>query len=76
MIAGLIPMALGLGEGGEQTAPLGRAVVGGLLGGTTATLLVLPSVFAIGRGRAGTRAASLDPDDSFSGQDAAPVGHE
>ncbi|HXJ75273.1 MAG TPA: efflux RND transporter permease subunit, partial [Candidatus Dormibacteraeota bacterium] len=76
MIAGLIPMALGLGEGGEQTAPLGRAVVGGLLGGTTATLLVLPSVFAIGRGRAGTRSASLDPDDSFSGQDVAPVGHE
>src|SRR6516162_11067870 len=42
MIAGMVPMAIGLGEGGEQAAPLGRAVVGGLLGGTFATLFVLP----------------------------------
>src|SRR5262249_9865361 len=47
MIAGMFPMALGLGEGGEQTAPLGRAVVGGLFFATLATLLVLPSVFAL-----------------------------
>lgn len=67
MIAGMIPMALGLGEGGEQTAPLGRAVVGGLLAATIATLLVLPSVFAVLRGRASTHAASLDPDDPKSG---------
>ena len=47
MIAGMMPMALGLGEGGEQTAPLGRAVVGGLIGSMTAKLFVLPSVFAV-----------------------------
>jgi multidrug efflux pump subunit AcrB len=63
MMAGMLPMALGLGEGGEQTAPLGRAVVGGLAGATLATLLVLPSVFAIVQARAHRRAASLDPAD-------------
>ena len=42
MIAGMVPMALGLGEGGEQTAPLGRAVIGGLIAATFATLLILP----------------------------------
>ena len=47
MIAGMLPMALGLGEGGEQTAPLGRAVIGGLVGATLATLFVLPAIFAI-----------------------------
>ena len=47
MIAGMMPMALGLGEGGEQTAPLGRAVIGGLVAATLATLLVLPAVFAL-----------------------------
>ena len=67
MIAGMIPIALGLGEGGEQTAPLGRAVVGGLAAATLATLVVLPSVFAILRGRASTRSGSLDPDDPSSG---------
>ena len=51
MIAGMMPMALGLGEGGEQTAPLGRAVVGGLLASMTAKLFVLPSVFAVVMGR-------------------------
>jgi multidrug efflux pump subunit AcrB len=63
MMAGMMPMALGLGEGGQQTAPLGRAVVGGLAVATLATLLVLPSVFAIIQGRAHRRSASLDPDD-------------
>ncbi|HXD53009.1 MAG TPA: efflux RND transporter permease subunit, partial [Burkholderiales bacterium] len=63
MMAGMFPMALGLGEGGEQTAPLGRAVVGGLMFATLATLLVLPSVFAIVQARAHRRSASLDPDD-------------
>ncbi len=63
MIAGMLPLAIGFGEGGEQTAPLGRAVVGGLLAATAATLLVLPAVFAIGQGRAHRRHASLDPDD-------------
>jgi multidrug efflux pump subunit AcrB len=74
MIAGMIPMALGLGEGGEQTAPLGRAVVGGLAAATVATLLVLPSVFAILRGRAGARSVSLDPDDPLSGHYVSPLG--
>src|SRR5436309_3492013 len=66
MIAGMLPMALGLGEGGEQTAPLGRAVVGGLLFGTCATLLLLPAIFAAVQGRAGKASASLDPDDPHS----------
>jgi multidrug efflux pump subunit AcrB len=47
MIIGMIPMALGLGEGGEQNAPLGRAVVGGLALATVATLLFVPAVFAL-----------------------------
>jgi multidrug efflux pump subunit AcrB len=66
MIAGMVPVALGLGEGGEQTAPLGRAVIGGLAVATFATLLVLPSVFAVVQGRSSTRSASLDPDDPES----------
>ena len=74
MIAGMIPMALGLGEGGEQTAPLGRAVVGGLAAATFATLIVLPSVFAILRGSASTRSVSLDPDDPLSGHYLSPFG--
>ncbi len=47
MIIGMVPMALGLGEGGEQNAPLGRAVIGGLLFATVATLFFVPSVFAV-----------------------------
>ena len=47
MVIGMVPMALGLGEGGEQNAPLGRAVIGGLLCATVATLLFVPSVFAL-----------------------------
>ena len=53
MIAGMIPMALALGEGAEATAPLGRAVIGGLAAATLATLFVLPSVFALVMGGAG-----------------------
>jgi multidrug efflux pump subunit AcrB len=66
MIAGMVPMALGLGEGGEQTAPLGRAVIGGLVASTLTALLVLPAVFALVMGRAPARSASLDPDDPDS----------
>ena len=66
MIAGMVPMALGLGEGGEQTAPLGRAVIGGLVASTVATLLVLPSVFAVFMAGAGRESASLDPFDPES----------
>jgi multidrug efflux pump subunit AcrB len=66
MIAGMMPMALGLGEAGGQAAPLGRAVVGGLLAATIATLFVLPSVFAVVQSRSHRRAASLDPNDPQS----------
>jgi multidrug efflux pump subunit AcrB len=51
MIIGMVPMALGLGEGGEQNAPLGRAVIGGLLFATIATLFFVPVVFAMVRGQ-------------------------
>jgi multidrug efflux pump subunit AcrB len=47
MIIGMAPMALGLGEGGEQNAPLGRAVIGGLLFATAATLFLVPVVFSL-----------------------------
>ncbi len=65
MAAGMLPMALGLGEGGDQVAPLGRAVLGGLALGTLATLFILPPVFAILAGR-NTESPSLDPDDELS----------
>jgi multidrug efflux pump subunit AcrB len=51
MIIGMLPMSLGLGEGGEQNAPLGRAVIGGLLFATIATLFFVPVVFSIVHGR-------------------------
>jgi multidrug efflux pump subunit AcrB len=66
MIAGMVPMAMALGEGGEQTAPLGRAVIGGLAAATLATLLVLPSVFAIVQRRSSVQSPSLDPEDPES----------
>ena len=72
MIAGMVPMALGWSEGGEQTAPLGRAVIGGLVAATLATLIVLPTVFALVQGWAGRESASLDPDDP--GEPALPRG--
>jgi multidrug efflux pump subunit AcrB len=53
MMIGMLPMALGLGEGGEQNAPLGRAVIGGLLFATTATLFFVPVVFSIVHSRRG-----------------------
>jgi multidrug efflux pump subunit AcrB len=62
MIAGMLPMAIGFGEGAEQTAPLGRAVIGGLAVATVATLFVLPAVFALVQGRAHRHSVSLDPD--------------
>jgi multidrug efflux pump subunit AcrB len=58
MIIGMVPMALGLGDGGEQNAPLGRAVIGGLVFATIATLFFVPTVFAIIHGRAGARHAA------------------
>jgi multidrug efflux pump subunit AcrB len=66
MIAGMIPMALGQSEGGEQSAPLGRAVIGGLAAATLATLVVLPTFFTIIQGGAGRHSASVDPADPES----------
>ena len=60
MIIGMLPMAFGLGEGGEQNAPLGRAVIGGLLFATVATLLFVPVVFSIFHGRRQRRAAARE----------------
>ncbi|HPA19135.1 MAG TPA: efflux RND transporter permease subunit [Verrucomicrobiae bacterium] len=76
MIAGMMPLALGMGEGGEQTAPLGRSVVGGLALGTVATLFVLPVVFVLVRRKTGNQSSSLDPDDPLSGHFVSPVGHD
>ena len=53
---------MGLGESGQQTAPLGRAVVGGLAAATFATLLVLPAIYALVAGRGQFRSVSMDPE--------------
>jgi multidrug efflux pump subunit AcrB len=59
MIIGMLPMALGLGEGGEQNAPLGRAVIGGLIFATVATLMFVPVVFSMIHRKQGAKAAAL-----------------
>jgi len=66
MVVGMLPMASGLGEGGDQTSPLGRAVIGGLLASTFAALIVLPLVFAWVQGNTSTESVSLDPEDKES----------
>jgi multidrug efflux pump subunit AcrB len=66
MLAGMLPMALGLGEGGGQSAPLGRAVIGGLLGATCGTLIILRAIFAMLQSRHARISASFDPDDPHS----------
>jgi multidrug efflux pump subunit AcrB len=66
MIAGMTPMALGLGEGAEAAAPLGRAVIGGLLAATLINLTALPLIYSLVQARARTGSASLDPDDPES----------
>jgi multidrug efflux pump subunit AcrB len=66
MIAGMIPMSLGLGEGGDQTAPLARAVIGGLLFSLISTVLFLPLIYQAWVGKAKYKNASLDPDDTQS----------
>jgi len=63
MIIGMLPMSLGLGEGGEQNAPLGRAVIGGLIIATVSTLFVVPVVYASWRKRAGHRPEELLEDE-------------
>ena len=66
MIAGMIPMALAIGRGSEETAPLGRAVIGGLFAATLATLFLLPTVFGIVQKGASLTSPSLDPEDPQS----------
>lgn len=66
MIAGMLPMAIGHGEAGEQTAPLGRAVIGGLIFSTFAVLIILPLVFAWVQAKSKIQSVSLDPDDKDS----------
>jgi CzcA family heavy metal efflux pump len=63
MVIGMVPMALGLGEGGEQNAPLGRAVIGGLLFATIATLFFVPSVFAFIHNRREQKSAGQSPPE-------------
>ncbi len=63
MIAGMIPMSLGMGEGSEQVAPLGQAVIGGLLLSTLSSLLVLPHLYALVMKNKTILSPSLDPDD-------------
>jgi multidrug efflux pump subunit AcrB len=65
MIIGMAPMALGLGEGGEQNAPLGRAVIGGLIVATVATLMFVPVVFAVVHGRE-KRAPAANPGEAYA----------
>jgi multidrug efflux pump subunit AcrB len=66
MIFGLLPMAIGFGEGGSQSAPLGRAVIGGLIVSTFATLTILPCIYSILKQRAGVKSPSLNPMDPES----------
>lgn len=66
MVAGMIPMAIGHGEGGDQVAPLARAVIGGLLASTVAALIILPLVFAWVQEKTTTQSVSLDPEDHES----------
>ncbi|QRR00351.1 efflux RND transporter permease subunit [Dyadobacter sandarakinus] len=66
MVVGMVPMASGLGEAGDQSSPLGRAVIGGLIASTFAALFILPLVFAWGQGKTSTQSVSLDPEDEES----------
>lgn len=66
MIAGMLPMSLGLGEGGDQTAPLGVAVIGGLVFSAISVLFFLPHVYQLMAGRKSYQSVSLDPDDENS----------
>lgn len=66
MLAGMIPMAIGIGEGSEQVAPLGRAVIGGIIASTLTILLLVPHFFAAVMSNAGHSNPSLDPEDEES----------
>ena len=69
MTVGMVPMALALEHGSQMEAPLGRAVIGGLVMSTFATLLVLPSIFAVVIGRKEARSPSLNPANPASAYD-------
>jgi multidrug efflux pump subunit AcrB len=66
MVVGMIPMAIGHGQGGDQVAPLARAVIGGLLASTLAVVVILPLVFAWVQEKTTTQSVSLDPEDKDS----------
>jgi RND family efflux transporter MFP subunit len=66
MIAGMVPMASGMGEGGDQIAPLGQAVIGGLIASTLASLLILPAIFTLVQRKASINSVSMDPEDPES----------
>lgn len=66
MIAGMTPIALGIGDGGEQVAPLGQAVIGGLIFSTLTSLLVLPFIYTMAYAKSQPKKVSLDPDDELS----------
>lgn len=66
MTAGMLPMAIGFGEGGDQVSPLGRAVIGGLIASTFSVLIILPLVFAWILGKSKVQSPSLDPEDENS----------
>jgi multidrug efflux pump subunit AcrB len=68
MILGMVPMALGLGEGGEQNAPLARAVIGGLLFATFATLVFVPTVYRLLRARHAASHHASHPGDGLAAQ--------
>ncbi|MDR7129650.1 multidrug efflux pump subunit AcrB [Algoriphagus sp. 4150] len=66
MVVGMIPIAIGMGEGSEQTSPLGRAVIGGLIASTIAALIILPLAFSWAQAKTTTQSVSLDPEDEHS----------
>jgi multidrug efflux pump subunit AcrB len=72
MVAGMLPLAIGWGEGGDQIAPLGRAVVGGLIAATVATLTILPSIFTIVQREQASKSPSLSPHDPASAYHTTP----
>ena len=74
MVVGMVPMASGIGEAGDQSSPLGRAVIGGLVASTFAALFILPLVFAWGQEKTGIKSVSLEPVDEESTQYLAAAG--
>jgi Cu/Ag efflux pump CusA len=73
MVVGMIPTAMAFGEGGEQSAPLGRAVIGGLVASTIATLVFLPAIYVAVSRKGEARSPSLDPDDVANAEKSGPA---